>query len=155
MQPTTLPSKSAPDPTKSNALITEYLDEAYPAHPLYPAEIQTRARARQIQAWLRSDFMTIRQERSTEVVFYRPTEQPLSRAAQDAAQRLFDAASRLLDHGGPNLFDRWSVVDTDLALMLNRLVLNGDAVPHDLKEYATGQWLRPSVQEWVARDRPL
>ncbi|OUH19943.1 glutathione S-transferase YfcF [Klebsiella pneumoniae] len=55
-----------------SSAITEYLDERF-APPewerIYPHDLQKRARARQIQAWLRSDLMPIREERSTAVVF--------------------------------------------------------------------------------------
>ncbi len=55
-----------------SSAITEYLDEVFPGTLLYPKDAAKRARARQIQAWLRSDLMPIRQERSTEVVRHRP-----------------------------------------------------------------------------------
>lgn len=48
-----------------SSAITEYLEETYPATPIYPADAKQRARARQVQAWLRSDLLPIRQERST------------------------------------------------------------------------------------------
>ncbi|MBB3257144.1 hypothetical protein F4827_002309 [Paraburkholderia bannensis] len=38
--------------------------------------------------------------------------------------------------------------------MLNRLVLNGDAVPPPLADYARYQWQRPTVQRWLALERP-
>ena len=41
--------------------------------------------------------------------------------------------------------DNNAYADTDLALMLNRLVINGDAVPESLARYAHRQWQRPSV----------
>jgi glutathione S-transferase len=137
-----------------SSAITEYLDEVFPATPLYPADPHQRARARQVQAWLRSDLMPIRQERSTEVLFYGPCPTPLSGAAHAAAGKLFAAAEALLATGSPNLFGEWCIADTDLALMLNRLVLNGDPVPSRLAEYASHQWQRPSVQRWVTLARP-
>ena len=75
-------------------------------------------------------------------------------AARAAADKLVAGANALLAHGGPHLFDTWSIADLDLALMLNRLVRNGDTVPAQLADYATRQWQRPSVQEWVTHDRP-
>ena len=45
-------------------------------------------------------------------------------------------------------------LDTDLALMLNRLAMNGDPVPERLAQYAKRQWQRPTVQRWVAQARP-
>ncbi|WP_287461821.1 glutathione transferase, partial [Accumulibacter sp.] len=121
-----------------SSAIAEYLDEAHPGPALYPAAPRARARARQVQAWLRSDFLPLRQERSTEVIFYGPTPQPLSAAAAHSAARLFAAAGELLAHGDDHLCgDAWCIADVDLALMLNRLLLNGDAVPDALARYAT------------------
>ena len=138
-----------------SSAITEYLDDLYLGQLLYPEDFQQRARARMVQAWVRSDFMPIRQERSTVVVFYRPSAEPLSDAAQQSAQKLFAGASELLAHGKPNLFgDNWCIADVDLALMLQRLLKNGDAVPEHLANYANHQWQRPSVQLWVNQVRP-
>jgi len=137
-----------------SSAISEYLDELFPASPVYPRAPRARARARQMQAWLRSDLMPIRQERSTEVVFYQPTAVPLSAEAGASADKLFAAADALLPAGAENLFGDWCIADTDLALMRNRLVLTGDPVPDGLAAYARRQWQRPSVQSWVQRERP-
>jgi len=53
-----------------SSAITEYLEDLFPQTPIYPSNLQQRAKARQVQAWLRSDLLPIRQERSTLVVFY-------------------------------------------------------------------------------------
>lgn len=136
-----------------SSAITEYLDERF-APPewerLYPHDLQKRARARQVQAWLRSDLMPIREERSTTVVFAGVKKPSLSETGQKSAAKLFETAGVLLSHGGRNLFGEWSIADTDLALMLNRLVLNGDEVPAALADYAAFQWQRASVQRYVA-----
>jgi glutathione S-transferase len=137
-----------------SSAITEYLEETFEGTPLYPEDQHLRARARQVQAWLRSDLLPIRIERSTEVVFYGPCEAPLSETARAAARKLFLAADALLPAEGGNLFGAWSIADADLALMLNRLVLNGDPVPQRLADYARQQWQRPSVRRWVALERP-
>lgn len=137
-----------------SAAITEYLEDMYSGPSLYPLDPKAKARARQVQGWLRSDLMSIRAERSTEVVFYGQTSAPLSVEAQAAAERLFKAVDLLLVNGSEHLFGEWSIADTDLALMLNRLILNGDVVPQRLIDYAKRQWERPSVQEWVNLPRP-
>ncbi|QJI29427.1 glutathione transferase [Pseudomonas sp. ADAK18] len=137
-----------------SSAITEYLEEVFPQTPLYPAEPRQRARARQVQAWLRSDLLSIRQERSTLVVFYGVKSAPLSPAAQVAAGKLLSAAQALLADNREYLFGQWSIADVDLAVMLNRLILNGDRVPAELVNYAKRQWQRPSVQEWVNQQRP-
>jgi glutathione S-transferase len=138
-----------------SSAIAEYLDDTFPDPPIFPADRQQRARARQVQAWLRSDFMPIRQERPTPTIFYgQPIATPLSEAAQMSSRKLCAAASELLGRGGDNLFDDWSIADVDLTLMLNRLIVNGDQIPLDLVRYAKAQWERPSVQRWVCRERP-
>ena len=137
-----------------SSAICEYLDEAYPETTVYPTDLKLRARARQVQAWLRSDLQAIRQERSTLVVFYAQKMPPLSPAGAAAAHKLIQAAQALLAGNPAYLFGAWSIADVDLAVMLNRLILNGDNVPAELVAYAERQWLRPSVQAWVNLQRP-
>lgn len=137
-----------------SSAITEYLEQAYPEVPVYPADPKQRARARQVQAWLRSDLLPIRQERSTMVVFYGQKMPALSPVAQVAATKLISAAQALLAGNPPYLFGEWSIADVDLAVMLNRLILNGDSVPAELVAYAQRQWQRLSVQAWVQQQRP-
>ncbi|KRC77605.1 glutathione S-transferase [Achromobacter sp. Root83] len=133
-----------------SSVIAEYLDEVFPAPAhaaLYPADTRQRARARQIQAWLRSDLGALRQERPTETVFYGKAGQPLSDAAHAAAAKLIHVASLLVGVDQTALFDTWSIADTDLAVMLKRLSL--DDLPDPLRAYADAQWQRPSVQKWL------
>ena len=125
-----------------SSAITEYLQEVYPETPIYPVDPKQRARARQVQ------------ERSTLVVFYGQKMPPLSPTAEAAARKLINAAQALLVGNPANLFGEWSIADVDLAVMLNRLILNGDSVPAELVEYAQRQWQRPSVQAWVQQQRP-
>lgn len=134
--------------------IAEYIEELHPLQPLYPSNPQDRARARQVQAWLRSDLLALRQDRSTEVIFFGPTNSPLSPAGEVDAQKLLLAASALLAHGRDHLFDEWCIADLDLTVMLNRLVLNGDPVPEALTSYAHRQWQLPAAQEWLRFPRP-
>lgn len=137
-----------------SSAIVEYIEENFSGESLYPKSSQEKAQARQIQAWLRSDLMPIRVERSTEVIYYKPSEVPLSVAAQQSVKKLFFVANSFLHNNKKYLFGSWSIVDVELSLMLNRLILNGDAVPENLVDYAKNQWLRPSVQKWVNKKRP-
>jgi glutathione S-transferase len=137
-----------------SSAITEYLDELFPQVPVYPQDPVLRAKARQIQAWLRSDLLAIRQERSTQVIFYGVPEPALSVDAALAVDKLIGAAQAFLAHGGAHLFGQWSIADVDLALMLNRLVFNADPLPDDLREYARRQWRHPAIQAWAQRSRP-
>jgi len=139
-----------------SSAITEYLEEAFPAPhyaAIYPEDLFQRSRARQIQAWLRSDLMPIRVERPTDIVFFSAAGTPLSDPARSSVEALFFAAETLLPVGAANLFGEWCIADTELALMLNRLVMNGDVVPERLANYARDQWRRPSVQAWVNMER--
>lgn len=137
-----------------SSAICEYLDEAFPGARLYPAGPRDRARARQIQAWLRSDLMPIRDERPTFVVFCGARRPALSVRAREAADKLFSAALTLLEGRTDNLFGEWSIADVDLAMMLQRLIVLGDPVPRRLIDYATHQWRRPSVEQWILKKRP-
>ncbi|HEX7341901.1 MAG TPA: glutathione transferase [Rhodanobacteraceae bacterium] len=135
-----------------SSAIDEYLEEVFaPPHytAIYPVDPRDRARARQVQAWLRSDLMPIREERPTTVIFDRPVAQALSPSARQATAKLLRVATTLLAAHGTSLFGQWCIADTDLALMLMRLVANGDEVPAPLAAYARQQWQRPSVQAWV------
>lgn len=138
-----------------SSAITEYIDESFPGVSLYPKDLQQKARVRQIQAWLRSDLMPIRLERPTEVIFHKIKKPPLSVEARISASKLFTVADLLISKSSNNLCDQWSIADADLALMLNRLILHGDSVPEKLVVYASHQWQRPTIQQWVAQKRPL
>ncbi len=141
-----------------SSAITEYLEEVYSSGTtlnVYPKEVKLKAQARQIQAWLRSDLLALRDERSTEVVFGKKSNTSLTAAAQGDVTKLIGAADTLLESGSSNLFGDWSIADTDLALMLNRLVHNGDDLPEKLSHYARRQWERPSVQLWVNKERTI
>lgn len=135
-----------------SSAIDEYLEDLFtpPRHArVLPENLRHRARARQIQAWLRSDLMPIREERPTTVIFQAPNPAPLSDAAQRAAAHLFQVADSLITDPAQGLFGDWCIADTELALMLKRLVANGDAVPDKLRRYVDTQWARASVQAWV------
>ncbi|MFZ6861311.1 glutathione transferase [Undibacterium sp. Ji67W] len=138
-----------------SSAITEYVDEVFEGPALYPKDAKQRARARQMQAWLRSDLMAIRVERNTQVIFYGKKFAPLSETALAVAQNLYFVVETLLPVGQQNLFGEWSIADTDLALMLHRLVQHHEAVPVRLVDYAHHQWQRASVQQWLQQGRPV
>jgi glutathione S-transferase len=138
-----------------SSAICEYVDESFEGTPLYPTGLRDRARARQVQAWVRSDLMPIREERPTFVVFSGARRPALSGQGLEAAQKLFAAALLLLEGRTTEyLFGDWSIADVDLAMMLQRLVAHGDDVPERLVDYANHQWQRPSVQRWIKHPRP-
>ncbi|MBE9155574.1 glutathione transferase [Nodosilinea sp. LEGE 06152] len=137
-----------------SSAIVEYLEDVFPPPnhaALYPQQPGDRARARQVQAWLRSDLLPLRDERPTTVIFQQPCDTPLSDSARIAVEHLFEAATALLQDYHLSLFSQWCIADTDLALMLNRLVANGDEVPDRLVQYVQHQWQRSSVLAWVGQ----
>ncbi|MHC8304356.1 glutathione transferase [Pseudomonas sp. PB3P13] len=137
-----------------SSAIAEYLDELAPGHTrLYPLDIQQRARARQLQAWLRSDLLVIRKERPADLIYFGKKDHPLSDEALAAVGRLYFVADRLLKEGVEHLFGDWSIADTDLAIMLNRLLANGDPMPARLANYVRCQWDRDSVRAWMDIER--
>lgn len=137
-----------------SSAIAEYLEELSPGHKkLYPQDLKQRARARQLQAWLRSDLLVVRKERPFDLVYFGKKDTPLSDDAKAAVERLFFVADHLLEQGAEHLFGDWSIADTDLAIMLNRLVANGDPVPARLAAYVRRQWDRDSVRAWMDIER--
>ena len=139
-----------------SSAIAEYLEELFPetGRRLYPVDPKQRARARQVQAWLRSDLLPVRLERPTEVVFHGARCPKLSGPAEAAVQKLYAAADLLIPRDSAYLCGEWSIADVDLALMLNRLLMHGDPMPQRLASYARSQWSRASVQHWVNQARP-
>ncbi len=137
-----------------SSAIAEYLEEAFPGSPrLLPEDVQQRARARQVMAWVRSDLMPIREERSAETIFYQPATQPLSEKAQQAAAKLLTVANALVAPGATSLFGRFSLADADLTFMLQRLGRSGHPLGDKVQRFADAVWSRPSVRKWVDRKR--
>ena len=144
-----------------SSAIVEYLEEAYPAPAfprLLPGDLRARARARQVMAWVRSDVGALREERSSEYVFFTRERLeppgPLSRDGQAAAEKVVRIAQRLIPDGGGALFGAWCIADTDLAMMLWRLWRTDYPLPEKLRVYAETEWARPSVRAFVEQPRP-
>ncbi len=140
-----------------SSAIDEYIEDAFPPprHArLYPEDPREKARARQLQAWIRSDLGPLREERPTSSIFCGEPVKPFTAPGQEAANRLLQVAGQLVKEGASALFGGFSIVDADLALMLHRLISNRDPVSQKLRAYAAAQWQRPSVREFVEHARP-
>jgi glutathione S-transferase len=136
-----------------SSAIDEYLDDAFPppAHPrLYPEDVRERARVRMVQAFLRSDLLPLRAERPTSTFFGETPPKPLSADGRAAAERFLRIAGALVARADGFVASRFSPADADLALMIQRLAANGDAVPEKLRAYAAAVWARPSVRAWLS-----
>ena len=137
--------------------IAEYLAETFPfpKHPrLFPENLQQRGICRELQAWLRSDLAPIRSERSTTMVWWKRKPEPLSAAAQATREKIIAALDPLIKDGQTTLFEAWCIADADVAVLLQRMNLNGDALPKKLVAYAEANWARPSIAKWNAMPRP-
>lgn len=135
-----------------SSAIDEYLEDAFPAPAharVYPADARLRARARMVQAFVRSDVLDLRVERSTDTLFQGVAPRPLTPAGRAAAERLIAVAGRFLPPGAEHVAGEFSIADADLALLLQRLVHNGDPCPERLATYARAVFRRPSVREWL------
>jgi glutathione S-transferase len=139
-----------------SSAICEYLAETFPFpdHPrIFPADLRERGVCREVQAWIRSDLMPIREERPTHTIWYAPATTPLSDAGLAAAEKLIRVASALVADDRTTLFADWCIADADLGLMLQRLHRSGHPLPAKLVAYAEAQWRRPSVARWNALPR--
>jgi glutathione S-transferase len=139
-----------------SSAIDEYLDEAFPApaHPrLYPQDPRERGRVRMVQALVRSDLMPLRQERPTSTLFEGEAAKPFTPEGKAAADRLVRIAERFLPERASFVAGSFSPADADLALMLQRIVANGDPCPERLAAYARAVFARPSVRKWLAKTR--
>ncbi len=140
-----------------SSAIAEYLADVFPfpAHPrLFPEDFKERAICREVMAWVRSDLMPIREERSTYTVWYEPSKKPLTPAGEAAKARLLAACDRLISEDRTTLFAQWCIADVDLSMMLRRLAASGDSMPAKVKRYLDANWQRPSVRKWNDRQRP-
>lgn len=137
---------------ESSAII-EYLEETFPEIAVLPRMPRERARCRQLMSWLRSDeTLPLRKERSTHTMFFESqrAKTPLSEDARASSEKLCAVTSRVLRES-PS--ERWNIVHSELAFILHRLILNGDPCPDDVRAWATEQWKRPTVREFVERER--
>jgi glutathione S-transferase len=144
--------------------ILEYLSEKYlqkSVKTIFPEDLKERAQARMLLNWYRCGMKALRDERSSEIIFY-PSERrrpnPLSADAKNEVSEWLDFLNSLVeDRDGfqrrGTLFSKWSIVDAETALMLERLIAAGDHLTPLWKEYAEHQWTRPSVLAFVTAHR--
>ena len=133
--------------------ISEYLAETFPApaHPrLFPADLAERARARQLMMYLRTSLFALRDARPTSTVFGRPNARPMPDKAREEAAELERIALAVVPEDRTTLFADWCIADSDLALMLMRLVANQDPLDRRLTNYALAQFDRKSARRFVA-----
>ena len=139
-----------------SSAIDEYVEDAFPppAHArAYPADARERARVRMVQAIQRSDLGALREARPTSTLFETDKPGAMTPGARAAADKLVKVAEKLLPPGAAFIGSTFSPGDADLALMLMRLVQNGDPCPERLAKWAKGVFQRPSIREWLGKTK--
>ncbi len=140
--------------------ILEYLDEKYaaPQHPrLLPTHVVDRAKARMFLSWHRCAMTSLRDQRSSETLFFpseRKSLKPLNEQTREEVREWTTAVKAHLKHGQQFLFGEWSIADSEVAFMAHRLIVNGDEIDEQIKAYAENIWRRPAIQEYVNQKRP-
>lgn len=135
--------------TESLAII-DYLDQLYPSPPLFPADPRTRARCKQVMAFVRFDIQTLRDERQWWTAVYpTPGLPPLTPRARREADELISVATRFVPQLG-----EFSIAHADLALQLLRLSRNDHPIPSLVQEFIDVTLTRPSVKAYLDHPRP-
>ena len=138
--------------------VVEYLEEAFPPPEwpsLWPAELEARARARQIVSFVRSELGALRHERTSWRIFYpsgsgTPVE-PLGRTARIEADELIQVTTRVLELGEVRA---WPIAGAELAFALLRLIRTGEPVPAAVAAFVADVCARPSVRDFLDHPRP-
>lgn len=145
--------------TESMAIV-EYLEDAFPPPDhvrLLPAAAESRARARQIMAWLRFDQRALRAERPWLLSVYPAAIDlahplpPLSAEAERDVAEMLDLVGRLAASGE---LDEWNIAHADLTFALWRIARCGHALPAAAQRLLDRSVARPSIRAYLEHPRP-
>lgn len=134
--------------------IAEYLAESHPEKQLWPRDKVARARARSICAEMHSGFSALRGHCPMNIEAHLPDtgaliwrDQPAVRAD---VQRLIEMWTGLLaQHGGPMLFDEFTIADAFYAPVCMRLATYALPVPAHIAAYVQRVRELPGVKAWI------
>lgn len=134
--------------------IAEYLAEAHPGKPFWPADHRARARARSVTAEMHSGFMGIRSIWSMDIIVENAGTSCPTDMRADLARILtiWDTCRSEFGEtaGGPFLFGEFGIADAFYAPVVSRIRTYGPVkMSPRAKAYADAIWNLPSMQSWV------
>jgi glutathione S-transferase len=134
--------------------IAEYVAEQFPDKKLWPQERTARARARSVCAEMHSGFSGLRSACPMNIEAHLPEigalalrDKPTVRADLDRVCSLW--SSLLAEHGGPMLFDDFTVADAYFAPVVMRLKTYALPVPAEVAAYMDRVCALPGVKAWI------
>ena len=142
-------------PVWDTLAIVEHVAELLPAHPVWPADSNARARARSLCAEMHAGFSALRQHLPMNIEAQLPdvgarvlAEQP---GVQRDLKRIVEMWSDALQaSGGPFLFGDFGAADAYYSPVVARLRTYALPVPPALQAYGDRVWASPGVAAWVA-----
>jgi glutathione S-transferase len=134
--------------------IAEYLAEQYPEKQLWPADTAARARARSVCAEMHAGFGALRQHCTQNIEASLPEvgaliwrDQPAVRA--DVTRLVAMWSELLARHGGPMLFDPFTIADAYYAPVCMRFKTYQLPVPPVIAAYVERVAALPGVAAWI------
>ncbi len=134
--------------------ICEYVNEAYAAGRMWPAELAARAHARSAAAEMHSGFAALRTHMSMDIRARKYERGAAAMAREDVAADItriralwFDA---LVQSSGPFLFGDFSIADAFFAPVVMRFVTYGVDLPPALAAYRDRVVGLAPMQQWIA-----
>ncbi len=129
--------------------ILEHLHESFPELGGWPAEVQTRARARSVAADMHSSFVALRTELPQDCRT-RHERRPFSDAAEADIERVQGTwHDCLAQSDGPWLFGAFGIADAMFAPVALRFVSYGVELDRDCADYVRQVEQLPAIQEWL------
>jgi glutathione S-transferase len=134
--------------------IAEYVAEQFPEKALWPQERHARARARSVCAEMHSGFAGLRSACPMNIEAHLPEIGALALRDKPAVradlQRIVSMWSGLLaEHGGPMLFDQFTIADAYFAPVVMRIKTYALPVPAAVAAYMDRVCALPGVKAWI------
>ncbi len=134
--------------------IVEFVAEAFPEKPIWPADRKARALARSLSAEMHAGFVKLRQVCSTN--FRREPKPPIVgiapevRADIDRIEAAWASARHDFGQAGPFLFGEFSAADAMFAPVVNRFHAYAIEVGPETRFYMDAVMALPAWQAWIA-----